>query len=136
MPCTRAGAAFALQYRGEPRAVACVFGDAATSKGDVYEAFNLAGVWGLPVVFVITNNQWAISTPLAKQTASETLASSKPPARRTSKRASRGCSPAEPEPPSVMFDHLYAEPPAGARPTARRGIASHRRRAARRNAVA
>ena len=69
-----AGAAFAAQYRGESRAVACVFGDAATSKGDVYEAFNLAGVWRLPVVFVITNNQWAISTPLAKQTASETLA--------------------------------------------------------------
>ena len=69
-----AGAAFAMQYRAEARAVACVFGDAATSKGDVYEAFNLAGVWGLPVVFVVTNNQWAISTPLAKQTASETLA--------------------------------------------------------------
>ena len=69
-----AGAAFAVQYRREARAVACVFGDAATSKGDVYEAFNLAGVWRLPVVFVITNNQWAISTPLAKQTASETLA--------------------------------------------------------------
>ena len=69
-----AGAAFAMQYRGEERAVTCVFGDAATSKGDVYEAFNLAGVWRLPVVFVITNNQWAISTPLAKQSASETLA--------------------------------------------------------------
>ena len=69
-----AGAAFAVQYRSENRAVACVFGDAATSKGDVYEACNLAGVWRLPVVFVITNNQWAISTPLAKQTASETLA--------------------------------------------------------------
>ena len=69
-----AGAASAVQYRGEARAVACVFGDAATSKGDVYESFNLAGVWRLPVVFVITNNQWAISTPLAKQTASETLA--------------------------------------------------------------
>ena len=69
-----AGAAFAAQYRGEARAVACVFGDAATSKGDVYEALNLAGIWRLPVVFVITNNQWAISTPLAKQTASETLA--------------------------------------------------------------
>ena len=69
-----AGAAFAIRYRGEARAVSCVFGDAATSKGDVYEALNLAGVWRLPVVFVITNNQWAISTPLARQTASETLA--------------------------------------------------------------
>ena len=69
-----AGAAFAMQYRGEDRAVVCVFGDAATSKGDVYESFNLAGVWRLPAVFVIANNRWAISTPLAKQTASETLA--------------------------------------------------------------
>ena len=47
-----------MQYRGEDRAVACVFGDAATSKGDVYEAFNLAGVWRLPVVFVDTNVVW------------------------------------------------------------------------------
>ena len=69
-----AGAAFAVRYRGQARAVACVFGDAATSKGDVYEAFNLAGVWHLPVVFVIANNQWAISTPIERQTASETLA--------------------------------------------------------------
>ena len=68
------GAAFAMQYRGEERAVVCVFGDAATSKGDVYESFNLAGVWRLPAVFVASNNQWAISTPVAKQTASETLA--------------------------------------------------------------
>ena len=69
-----AGAAFAAQYRGQPRAVACMLGDAATSKGDVYEALNLAGVWRLPAVFVITNNQWGISTPLAMQTAYETLA--------------------------------------------------------------
>ena len=68
------GAAFAMQYHGVDRAAVCVFGDAATSKGDVHESFNLAGVWRLPVVFVINNNQWAISTPLAKQTASETLA--------------------------------------------------------------
>src|SRR6202043_2523108 len=46
----------------------------ATSKGDVFEAMNFAGVHKLPVVFVVTNNQWAISVPLRLQTASETLA--------------------------------------------------------------
>jgi len=69
-----AGVALAFKIREEPRAAVCVFGDGATSKGDVYEAMNVAGVWQLPVVFVATNNQWAISTPRAEQTASETLA--------------------------------------------------------------
>src|SRR6266478_3264170 len=57
-----------------PRAAVCLFGDGATSKGDVYEAMNFAGVHKLPVVFVATNNQWAISVPLQLQTGSETLA--------------------------------------------------------------
>jgi pyruvate dehydrogenase E1 component alpha subunit len=52
----------------------CLIGDGATSKGDVWEAMNFAGVWKLPVVFVVNNNQWAISVPLRLQTASETLA--------------------------------------------------------------
>ena len=49
-------------------------GDGGTSEGDFYEAMNVAGVWKLPVVFVINNNQWAISVPLSKQTATQTLA--------------------------------------------------------------
>jgi pyruvate dehydrogenase E1 component alpha subunit len=69
-----AGVALAFKLRGESRAAVCVFGDGATSKGDVYEAMNIAGVWKLPVVFIVTNNQWAISTPRAEQSASETLA--------------------------------------------------------------
>ncbi len=68
------GAALALQLRGEARAAVCVFGDGATSRGDVYESMNYAGVRKLPVVFVINNNQWAISVPRAKQSAAETLA--------------------------------------------------------------
>jgi len=50
------------------------FGDGATSEGDVHEALNLAALRSLPVVFVCQNNQWAISTPVAGQTASATLA--------------------------------------------------------------
>jgi 2-oxoisovalerate dehydrogenase E1 component alpha subunit len=69
-----AGVAMAIKLRKEPRAVVCVFGDGATSKGDVYEAMNFAGTWGLPVLFVISNNQWAISVPLNQQSAAQTLA--------------------------------------------------------------
>jgi pyruvate dehydrogenase E1 component alpha subunit len=50
------------------------FGDGATSEGDFHEALNFAGVWGVPVVFLCQNNQWAISVPLKKQTHSRTLA--------------------------------------------------------------
>ena len=69
-----AGVAYAFKLRKEPRVAVCIFGDGATSKGDVWEAMNFAGVQKLPVVFVIANNQWAISVPLRLQTASETLA--------------------------------------------------------------
>ena len=69
-----AGVALALKLRGQARAALAVFGDGATSKGDVYEAMNLAGAWTLPVVFVVSNNQWAISVPRRAQTAAQTLA--------------------------------------------------------------
>ncbi|MEQ9125329.1 MAG: thiamine pyrophosphate-dependent enzyme, partial [Alphaproteobacteria bacterium] len=69
-----AGVGYAFQVRGEDRAAVVVGGDGATSKGDFYEALNVVGAWRLPVVFVIANNAWAISTPRAEQTAAETLA--------------------------------------------------------------
>jgi len=69
-----AGIAYAFRLRKEPRVAVCMFGDGATSKGDIWEAMNFAGVHKLPIVFVVTNNQWAISVPLRLQTASETLA--------------------------------------------------------------
>ncbi len=69
-----AGVAFALKYRKENRAVLVSGGDGSTSKGDFYEAINLAGVWHLPLVFIINNNQWAISTPKNQQTAAQTYA--------------------------------------------------------------
>ncbi|HXQ39688.1 MAG TPA: pyruvate dehydrogenase (acetyl-transferring) E1 component subunit alpha [Candidatus Udaeobacter sp.] len=68
------GVALACKLRRERRAALCILGDGATSKGDVAEALNIAGVWRLPVVFVINNNQWAISVPVSRQTAAETLA--------------------------------------------------------------
>jgi pyruvate dehydrogenase E1 component alpha subunit len=69
-----AGAALAFKLRREARVAVVALGDGATSKGDVYEAMNVAGAWSLPVVFVVINNQWSISVPRAKQTAAETLA--------------------------------------------------------------
>jgi 2-oxoisovalerate dehydrogenase E1 component alpha subunit len=63
------GAAYAIKYRGEKRAVLTTCGDGATSEGEWHEAMNFAAVHGLPVVFLIENNEWAISTPLSKQMA-------------------------------------------------------------------
>jgi pyruvate dehydrogenase E1 component alpha subunit len=69
------GVAYALKHRGESdSAVVCFFGDGATSQGDVHEAMNFAGVWQVPIVFICLNNQWAISHPASRQTASTTFA--------------------------------------------------------------
>ena len=69
-----AGAAYAMKLRRESRVVVCALGDGATSKGDFYEGINAAGAWNLPLVFFVSNNQWAISVPRAAQTAAPTLA--------------------------------------------------------------
>lgn len=68
------GAALAFRLRHEARVALAMVGDGGTSQGDFYEAINAAGVWSLPAVFVIANNRWAISVPLSKQTAAQTLA--------------------------------------------------------------
>lgn len=69
-----AGVAYAVKYRQQKRAVVTTLGDGGSSKGDFYEAMNLAGVWCLPLVFIVNNNQWAISVPCSKQTACKTIA--------------------------------------------------------------
>ena len=68
------GAAWASQLKGERRAFLTYFGDGGTSEGDFHEALNFAGVFDTPTVFFCNNNQWAISVPRERQTASETLA--------------------------------------------------------------
>ena len=68
------GLAYAAQYRGDDAVVMAYCGDGATSEGDFHEAMNFAGVWHVPMVFLIQNNQWAISVPLKKQTHSRTIA--------------------------------------------------------------
>ncbi len=69
-----AGIGFAFQYRKEARVAVVCIGDGGTSEGDFYEAINVAGCWKLPVVFIVNNNQWAISVNIKKQTATETIA--------------------------------------------------------------
>lgn len=69
-----AGLAYAERRKGTGRvALACV-GDGATSEGDFHEALNFAAVFKAPVVFLVQNNQYAISVPLERQTAAPSLA--------------------------------------------------------------
>jgi 2-oxoisovalerate dehydrogenase E1 component len=68
------GLALASQLSGTRRVAAAFTGDGATSEGDFHEAVNLAAVWKLPVVFVIENNQYGLSTPVAEQYACKDLA--------------------------------------------------------------
>jgi 2-oxoisovalerate dehydrogenase E1 component len=68
------GLGLAFQLRGERRVAAAFTGDGATSEGDFHEALNLAAVWKLPVIFVIENNQYGLSTPASEQYACAHLA--------------------------------------------------------------
>jgi 2-oxoisovalerate dehydrogenase E1 component alpha subunit len=68
------GVALAMKLKGERRVAVCCLGDGGTSKGDFYESINLAGAMQLPAVFIIANNQWAISVPRSAQTGAQTLA--------------------------------------------------------------
>lgn len=68
------GLGYALNYQQEKAAVFAFVGDGGTSEGDFHEALNFAAVWNAPVVFVVQNNQFAISVPLKMQTKSLNLA--------------------------------------------------------------
>lgn len=68
------GLALASRLRGTGRVVATFTGEGATSEGDFHEAVNLAAVWKLPVLFVVENNQYGLSTPVSEQYACDHLA--------------------------------------------------------------
>ncbi len=68
------GIGYAMNYTGEKAAVFAFVGDGGTSEGDFHEALNFAAVWKVPVVFIVQNNQFAISVPLSMQTRSVNLA--------------------------------------------------------------
>jgi pyruvate dehydrogenase E1 component alpha subunit len=69
-----AGIAWASAIRNEPSVTLAYCGDGATSEGDFHEACNLAGVTNAPLVLVVINNQYAISTPVSRQTRASRLA--------------------------------------------------------------
>jgi 2-oxoisovalerate dehydrogenase E1 component alpha subunit len=69
-----AGLAHAATLRHIDQAALVLLGDGATSEGDTHEALNFAAVWKAPVVFLVQNNGYAISVPLAKQTAAPSIA--------------------------------------------------------------
>lgn len=68
------GLAWAAKMHGDPICSLVWFGDGATSEGDFHEAMNFAAVFKTPTIFFCTNNQWAISTPVTRQTATLTIA--------------------------------------------------------------
>ncbi|GAA1843213.1 pyruvate dehydrogenase (acetyl-transferring) E1 component subunit alpha [Agromyces salentinus] len=68
------GLSHAARLRNDPIVALTMLGDGATSEGDAHEAFNFAAVWQTPTVFIVQNNQFAISVPLSRQTRAATLA--------------------------------------------------------------
>jgi len=69
-----AGIGYAIQYDKKDETVFAFVGDGGTSEGDFHEALNFASVWKAPVVFIVQNNQFAISMPFRMQTASDGIA--------------------------------------------------------------
>ena len=68
-----AGLAFADKYRGDKNVTFCYFGDGASHQGQVYEAFNMAKIWDLPVLFIIENNHYAMGTSQDRASSTDEL---------------------------------------------------------------
>lgn len=69
-----AGVALGIKKNGKKSVAITYTGDGGTSQGDFYEGINFAGAYQVPAIFIVQNNQFAISTPREKQTAARTLA--------------------------------------------------------------
>ena len=68
------GAAFSAKYRGTDQVTVCFFSDGAANQGVLYEVFNMAAMWKLPIVYLCENNRYAATTPVEKSTCTDDVA--------------------------------------------------------------
>jgi pyruvate dehydrogenase E1 component alpha subunit len=68
------GVAFAIKYRGRDQVCLCFFGEAAVNNGAFHEALNMAGLWKLPVIYLIENNRYGMGTALERASAINDIA--------------------------------------------------------------
>ena len=67
------GLAFGHKYRGDGKIAVCYFGDGAVNQGQVYESFNMAGLWQLPIIYIIENNHYGMGTSVERASAKPDL---------------------------------------------------------------
>ena len=67
------GIGFSFKYKNQPNVSITLFGDGAVNQGQVYEAFNMAKLWNLPVLYIVENNEYSMGTPLSRGCATTDL---------------------------------------------------------------